>query len=148
MLRRDLYDPTSIQSIKNMKRMIMLTVLFSVIGCAPQLPPASSDVHGKYEGTYGGGVEVFDIRADGTFSQVLKVGQHTIYTNSGTWRIEGQYVVFDHVYEAMQYTKPALEDPPTLTDNLRGLWVSSKNWSSIVFNVDVHYQIQKQVLMK
>jgi len=130
-----------------MKTAFALTVLILTValyGCADQTPPTPAEVPGTYVGKYGGGKEVFDIRTDGSFKQLLTVGTTPLYTNSGTWRIRGQFVVFDGMCRQARGQTTA-HNPGRKTDNVQGLWViGDKGWRAISFDVDVGYQIERQ----
>src|SRR5215207_2334264 len=78
--------------------LVLLPVVANLVGCVPQPPPLAREVPGTYRGQYGGGTETFEIRNDGSFTQVLTVGTTNLYTNSGTWRIKRKQIVFDGVF--------------------------------------------------
>ncbi len=44
-------------------------------------------------GRYRGGVETFEIRSDGTFSQTLQIAGDAVYAISGKWRFEKEITI-------------------------------------------------------
>lgn len=105
-----------------------------------------TEVPGSYEGKYGGLVEVFDLRPDGTFTQTLTRGSEMLYTNNGRWRISGRMIVFDDVFCAIDDTGKVAKEPKVRSVNLSGLWVAGdRGWRCISFNVDADYQIQRTI---
>ena len=133
--------------MNTMSRLLLLLIVANLFGCVPQPPPIPREVPGTYRGQYDGGTETFEIRSDGSFTQVLTVGTTNLYTNSGTWRIKGKQVVFDGVFSMGPGPGTVkARHPWHKTDNLAGLWVSGDKGSrGIWFNVDVGYGISKVV---
>src|SRR5688572_13660007 len=83
--------------IKAFMRLMPLLAFFGLGGCEKKAdaPPTTADLVGRYEGRYGGGDETIELKADGNFEQVFKVGNATTYTSSGKWRFHDGDIVFE-----------------------------------------------------
>lgn len=72
-------------------KLLLLLSLCIITGCSSnKKQPTLSDIVGTYMGQYGGGVEVFNLKSDGTFVQEFKIKNNTIYTSNGKWRFENE----------------------------------------------------------
>jgi hypothetical protein len=73
-----------------------------LVSCGKTSKPAiNSDqlrnlIPGKYQGKYNAGLEEFDIKQDGTFSQKFSQDGVTVYEQSGSWSVkplEDRYLI-------------------------------------------------------
>ena len=46
---------------------------------------SSGDLEGTYEGNYGGGIEVLELKADGSFTQTFTKSGAVVYVGTGKW---------------------------------------------------------------
>src|SRR5580700_9425742 len=76
-------------------RMLSMIFCIGLIGCGEGPPPSAAEVQGKYAGSYAGGIEEFELRADSTFSQVFKIGGAVIYSSEGKWKIQGREIILE-----------------------------------------------------
>jgi hypothetical protein len=83
-------------------------------GCEPSKPVMStSDVVGIYRGKYRGGQETFELRTNGTFTQIFRKNNGSDgYTNEGRWEISGpDYVVMDPLLQCIDNSDKSVEKP-------------------------------------
>jgi hypothetical protein len=122
----------------------MFTVLMCSCSQAPSTPLTPQNVVGTFKGTYGGAVETFAFRPDGTFTQVLFIANKPQYTNDGYWQIKGnqRQIELRNVYKALDLDGK-LQLPPKKFYNMDGLWVSLDQRQRIVFNIDHSFAVDK-----
>lgn len=63
----------------------VILLCFVLAGCSKRAQVTVLTVSGRYGGRYFDGEESFEMRPDGTYSQVFQRGGKVVYTNSGTW---------------------------------------------------------------
>jgi hypothetical protein len=75
-------------------RRMFFFMMPALAGCSvASLPPTPSEIVGTYMGRYRGGVETFELRPDGTFSQTFQIGSDAVYSISGKWRFKKEMTI-------------------------------------------------------
>lgn len=126
--------------IKNTFKIMSMVFPCFFFGCSDK--PTPSSVPGYYLGNYGGGVEVFEIRQDGTFTQTFTQNSRQLYTNTGRWHIDGTEVVFSPFIAAFDFSVIPIQFFPKHGDMHGGLWDSM--YPRIVFSDEMNYWIIRQ----
>jgi hypothetical protein len=116
-----------------------LLLLGLLSGCSKA--PSSKSVPGTYQGSYAKGVETVNIKPDGTFDQIFFRNGSLVYSNSGSWRIDGWKVVFEPFVEP----DGVGDERKTLPEKYD---IASGTWHGIlpliIFSDDERYWIAKQ----
>ncbi len=100
-------------------------------GCGKELTKAN--VPGKYVGCYAGGVEVFHLAVDGTFTQEFVKIETVIYTNSGEWSIVNERIEFTD-FLTMHSWGGSQSALPRQVDYMYCYWYSDGNRARISFS--------------
>jgi len=72
---------------------VFFTAIFILTGC--ERSPSKSQVVGTYSGTLNGAAETLVLRADGTFSQEVRLPSDQEITGTGTWSLKYKAVTLD-----------------------------------------------------
>jgi len=79
-------------------RYVLMLIAIGATGCGSRqnaVAPTADEVVGIYMGRYGGGVATFEIRTNGTFLQLFRIGTNLIYESTGKWEMaRGQSIDF------------------------------------------------------
>jgi hypothetical protein len=118
----------------------------ALAGCnrRPAVALSTTTVLGSYNGNYpNGNAEMFTIRPDGSFSQVLSKGGAILYSNEGRWKIETpNYVIFDNVFMGVDLRNSTNRNGAyTQPSSFRAGW--NPYGPRIIFSDDADYWIEK-----
>lgn len=102
----------------------------------------ATDVAGLYKGEYFGGVEVFTLRADGSFTQSFSVNGKRVYESQGSWSIDGRTVRFKNFMKAYWFTDEDFSSFRKPLDKFSASMPVGAN--AIIFSKDGDYFVRKQ----
>lgn len=122
---------------------LALISLLIFAGCSKQPAPSGALVVGSYTGVYKEGGELLELFKNNTFRQTLSFATAANYKNEGTWSLADSAIVFDGFIYVVPPVNSQMVIPRVKTDNVRGLWMATKEASQIVIDVEAGYILKK-----
>jgi hypothetical protein len=125
-----------------MRRASLIVISIAIgllMGCGKKGPES---VAGNYVGAYFGGTEQLTLTEDGKFTQSFSVNGEALYTNEGTWMVDGRNVQFRNFIKAYWFTDEAFSEFRTPLDEFNARIPVGAN--AIVFSGDGDYFVRKQ----
>lgn len=109
--------------MRTLVRTTFLAITAAMSGCGSDKTPSSmAEVVGIYMGSYGGGVESFEIKADGSFAQTFRVGTNVIYNATGKWNITNRLIHFGPFMSPDGMWDGKFDGKPDSTQGAPGTW--------------------------
>lgn len=123
-----------------------LSIIFVVLFAAGLMTAcgkrAASGIVGHYKGEYFGGVEDFVFNSDGSFTQSFSVNGKPLYTNRGSWTLDGRTMQLKNFLKAYWFTDDDFSSFRKPLDEFSAILPVGTD--AIMFSRDAEYFVRKQ----
>jgi hypothetical protein len=130
-----------------MKFSILFLSFVTLIGLINCNQSSSASIIGDYKGSYGNGVEIFNIRSDSSLTQTFSTNNVQIYSKNGEWTLKDNMIVFRPFTQAVDISRfigapNLLPVHPEEYSSSQAIWDSMDE--KIIFSEKQGYVVVKQ----